>query len=132
TVYRVTKVGVEVLTVFEGHHPFPEGASPEKPGPDSDPASRSGDRDVPEVPIGEGSRPCRQNGISPSQAAGSAGRPCSGGKERSNSSLHLAGSRAPGSKTKPSRRRNGGDPHTYFRHSSRSLGHRLKRQRRPA
>jgi toxin ParE1/3/4 len=30
-VYRVTKVGVEVLTVFEGHHLFPEGASPEKP-----------------------------------------------------------------------------------------------------
>ena len=30
-VYRVTKVSVEVLTVFEGHHLFPEGASPDEP-----------------------------------------------------------------------------------------------------
>ena len=30
-VYRITTVSVDVLTVFEGHHLFPEGASPDEP-----------------------------------------------------------------------------------------------------
>jgi hypothetical protein len=30
-VYMITKDSMEVLTVFEGHHLFPEGASPDEP-----------------------------------------------------------------------------------------------------
>ena len=30
-VYRITAASVDVLTVFEGHHLFPEGASPDEP-----------------------------------------------------------------------------------------------------